>query len=212
MYLQPLFHAIRMVDFFAELLGPTYEITLYDLTEDPAVLAAFSGEEPSPSADLVAQHMQACLQSTKEDSCLNQNLPLPDGKTLRSSALLLREETGAPYGLLCVSFDDSAFQALNESLLKLIHPDAFIQRKQEREKPVPPSPARDTEARMRALFEEVTEPLQLPLDRLTQKERMLVIAKLQERGLFQFKGAVQHAAQKLNCSQASIYRYLSQIK
>ena len=65
---------------------------------------------------------------------------------------------------------------------------------------------------MATLFREAAQALDLPLDRLNQNERVQVISWLRERGLFQFKGAVQYAAQQLHCSQASIYRYLNQTK
>ena len=49
-------------------------------------------------------------------------------------------------------------------------------------------------------------------DRLTPDERMQIIASLETGGIFLLKGAVKDVADALHCSQASVYRYLSQIK
>ena len=49
-------------------------------------------------------------------------------------------------------------------------------------------------------------------DRLTPDERMQIIASLENGGIFLLKGAVKDVADALHCSQASVYRYLSQIK
>ena len=49
-------------------------------------------------------------------------------------------------------------------------------------------------------------------ERLTPEERLNVIAALESSGTFLLKGAVKSAAISLHCSQASIYRYLSQVK
>ena len=49
-------------------------------------------------------------------------------------------------------------------------------------------------------------------DRLTPDERMQIIASLESGGIFLLKGAVKDVADALHCSQASVYRYLSQIK
>ena len=49
-------------------------------------------------------------------------------------------------------------------------------------------------------------------DRLTSEERLKIIAALESNGIFLMKGAVKDVAAGLHCSQASVYRYLSQVK
>ena len=49
-------------------------------------------------------------------------------------------------------------------------------------------------------------------ERLTSEERLKVITALEASGTFLLKGAVKSAAASLHCSQASIYRYLAQVK
>lgn len=200
-----------LVRFLEGTLGPAYEISLHDLTVEPDEIVAWSGEQPFPFTNFVAKSMMTYLKENNTEEWVNQTLPLPTGKTLRSSALLLRDATRVPFALLSVSFDDSRFQAFNESILKLVHPDAFVQHNYYPVEP-PPTSTGTTQERMATLFREAAQALDLPLDRLNQNERVQVISWLRERGLFQFKGAVQYAAQQLHCSQASIYRYLNQTK
>ena len=56
------------------------------------------------------------------------------------------------------------------------------------------------------------EQLGVSADRLTSDERLKIITALASNGIFLFKGAVKDVAAQLHCSQASVYRYLSQIK
>ena len=49
-------------------------------------------------------------------------------------------------------------------------------------------------------------------ERLTSDERLKIIAALESNGIFLLKGAVKDVAAGLHCSQASVYRYLSQLK
>ena len=49
-------------------------------------------------------------------------------------------------------------------------------------------------------------------ERLTSEERLKVITALEASGTFLLKGAVKSAAASLHCSQASISRYLAQVK
>ena len=52
----------------------------------------------------------------------------------------------------------------------------------------------------------------IPLDRLTKDEKMEIVKALDEKGIFMLKGAVPLVAKLLHSSEATIYRYLSNIK
>ena len=56
------------------------------------------------------------------------------------------------------------------------------------------------------------ERLGVTADRLTSEERLKIIGALEANGIFLLKGAVKDVAAGLHCSQASVYRYLSQVK
>lgn len=48
--------------------------------------------------------------------------------------------------------------------------------------------------------------------KMTQKKKLELTRILEQKGFFLLKGAVPKAAEALNCSQATMYRYLTQIK
>ena len=56
------------------------------------------------------------------------------------------------------------------------------------------------------------EQLGVTAERLNSDERLKIIAALEANGIFLLKGAVKDVAAGLHCSQASVYRYLSQLK
>ena len=47
---------------------------------------------------------------------------------------------------------------------------------------------------------------------LTTEERLYIISVLDSRGYFRLKGAVREVTEVLHCSQASVYRYLAQLR
>ena len=47
---------------------------------------------------------------------------------------------------------------------------------------------------------------------MTQKKKLELTRGLEQKGFFLLKGAVPKAAEALHCSQATMYRYLTQIK
>ena len=49
----------------------------------------------------------------------------------------------------------------------------------------------------------------IPLERLTQEEKIGIVRNLDNKGVFMIKGAVGILAKRLDVSQASLYRYIT---
>ena len=49
-------------------------------------------------------------------------------------------------------------------------------------------------------------------DALTSEERLHIISELEKHGYFRLKGAVREVTEVLHCSQANVYRYLTQLR
>ena len=220
----------NFVEFLGKALGPDYEITLHDL--DPnnrSIVAIANGRISGRNVGSPLSERGALLLENKEyentDYTLNQTALLANGKTVRASTLFIKDESDKPVAMLCINFDDSRFRAINNNLMGLIHPNAFLQHHysidvSSMHQPQTAAPAEkksenihnDVADMMREIFDEVSRTMNVPMDRLTQDERTEVIAHLNELGMFRLKGAVQFVAEQLACSQASIYRYLSKVK
>lgn len=233
---EKMFHRYSvLVDFLGKTLGPDYEVTLHDLDPDNSTIVAIangrvSGRTVGSPLTSMAREMLAHKEYEDSDYRLNYNSQLSSGKTIRSSTMFLKDDSGKPVALLCINFDDTRFHDISDSLIRLIHPSGFAQEHffpniHSAPGPVQPDEPHPTAAKsqsetthndvaslMKALFDEVASTVTIPLDRLTQEERTQFIAQLHERGLFRFKGAVQYATERLACSQASVYRYLSKVK
>lgn len=143
------------------------------------------------------------------------------GKTLRSSTLFIKQH-GKLIGMLCINFDDSRYQSVSEDILRLCHPDNFIETNFQTEE-TPANAVRSIPPTTESFHNSIgavagdavgRELLRLGVtaDRLTPDERVQIIGALEAGGIFLLKGAVKDVADALHCSQASVYRYLSQIK
>ena len=220
----------QLVEFLGLALGPDYEIVLHEiLPENSRVSAIANGSISGRSvgAPITNAALRMIMQKQYETSNYNINYTgrLARGKTIRSSTMFIKDG-GKLVGLLCINFDDSRFHEISDRLLKLIHPDDFVQHHYfpsdaPAKQPMQPLhsaalPAEhfqaDINGLMEELFDTVTKPISVPLDRLTQAERADIVAKLYEQGMFELRGAVQFTVKKLGCSQASIYRYLKKAK
>ena len=125
--------------------------------------------------------------------------------------------------MLCINFDDSRYRAVSNQIMGLCHPDIFVEDVVKPAIPEPgaaSAPARPTPEKFRNSTEAVAtdainrelEHLGVTAERLTSDERLKIIAALESNGIFLLKGAVKDVAAGLHCSQASVYRYLSQLK
>lgn len=219
-----------LVDFLGKTLGPDYEVVLQDLTSDsPAIVAIannhISGRKiGSPLTNAALQMLSSKAYESSNFLCNYKGIT-EDGRILRSSTMFIKDEAGAPIALLCINYDDSRYMELAHKLQSIIHPAGFgdhgleldktaappLERPLEQYSPITENFPMDITTLMQKIFDDCTSDLETPMDRLNQHERKDVIAKLNDQGLFQLKGAISFVAKKFTCSTATIYRYLSEI-
>lgn len=220
-------HYSAIVDFLGVALGPDYEIVLQGLESNTIVAIAnnhVSGRVIGDPITDSALHMLHSKAYKNNNHICNYKAIAQNGKSLRSSTMFIKDEEGETIGLLHINFDDSRYDALHKNLLSVIHPDSYVTnfvptQKNSDYEPTETEPKdtatenffMDIPALMAKMYEEATEDVTVPSDRLNQNEKKEVVAKLHEKGLFQLKGAIPFAARKLSCSTATIYRYLGEI-
>jgi len=220
---------IRLTRFLGETLGPDYEIALYDLTlPEPCVIAlanmGISGRQlGSPLSESTAKLIETKAYMTMDSKVNYSGIGL-NGKILRLSTLFLKNADGIPFGLINIAFDDSRYQQLSDQLLKLRHPDAFVEShfvydSEHSRRAIAHGEDGDTEVFTSSVSELFTKAIQQAasgLDvspkRLTGEERAAFICRLKESGIFNLKQSIPEVAKVLGCSPATVYRLLSKCK
>ena len=211
---------VKLTEFLGAALGPDYEVALHDLTDkNRSIIAIVNGY--ISGREIGAPLTNMALSVLKDESYEWQDYRLhysgvsAAGNTLRSSTMFIKED-GKLIGMLCINFDDSRYQAFARQVLTLCHPNQYFRaltQPEEEGNPSRPETFRNsTEAVAQDAIAHELERLGVPAERLTSEERLQIIAALEESGLFLLKGAVKDVAAGLGCSQASVYRYLSQIR
>lgn len=212
-----------LVEFLGHALGPDYEVALHDMGKKrPSLVAIANGHISGRTlgAPLTNVALEIVAQQTymTQDYRLNYRGTSATGKALRCSTFFIKDEKKQLSGLLCINFDDSRFSELSEKIFALCHPDDFVSRNIVISSlpPVTENGGHETfyssiAAAIDDALVSVLETAELPPDRLTQEEKLRVMEFLNQKGIFMLKGAVVEVAEKLACSQASIYRYLSKL-
>lgn len=216
---------IHLTEFLGKSLGPDYEIALHDLTDkNHSIIAIVNGH--ISGRQVGAPLTNVALKVLIDKSYLTQDYLLhyfgvsAKGGTLRSSTFFIKQG-GELIGMLCINFDDSRFREAELTIRRLCHPDSFVHEilgdclPSACPAPTAPEPEsfhNSIEAVASDAVNRELSRLGVTADRLTAEERAEIIASLEAGGIFLLKGAVKNAADALQCSQATVYRYLSQLK
>ena len=217
-----LVHYKKLVEFLGMALGPDYEIALHDFSSDAREIVALANGAVSgrsvgaPLTDLALKMLVDKEYETREYRA-NYKAVSKDDKVLRSSTLFIKDERGKPVGMLCVNFDGSKYADISDRIMQLCHPNEMIPSRVAsstadvlRSDTVENLSDSITETTAKVLRESL-EDFGVPVERLTQEEKLSVVGRLDRRGVFLLKGAVGQVARELRCSEASVYRYIAKL-
>lgn len=211
--------AERLVKFLGEILGDAHEIVLQDVRPDKMQIVAIANGHVSgrsvgaPMTDLSLQICADESWKTNDYEC-NYTGVTKDGKLLKSSTFFIKEDDKL-VGMLCINQDTSRYKALSEEILRMGGvelPIALAEKSIETAAPKIENFSESiSEMTDRAIRDTLGPENHIPLNRLKQSERMKIVENLNNSGVFIMRGAVSEIAGQLECSEASIYRYLSKV-
>lgn len=221
-----LYPYLGLIEFLAHTLGPDYEIVLYDFSyEDSSIISIANGDISGRKvgAPLNKKSLEAISKGVyRSKNYISDYISLSkEGKMLRSNIYFIKNSENVLLGLLCINFDDSRYQLIAEDILGLCHPNNFAKEKYTYNDKLKPKKINQDEienfySSMEDTVDEILkliiDDLGVPVERLTLEEKMGIVEKMNNKGVFILRGAVKYVAEKLRCSQASIYRYLKRVK
>lgn len=221
---------LRLMPFLAELLGPQAEILLHDTSDlSSSVVALVNGhisgrDIGAPATDLVLKILR---NHERHDGDFLANYPAESnsGRRFRSSTLFIRDDEGKLAGMLCVNIDDTDLLGAAEVLRALTATAPLAKGdagggavRGGEDEPVPR--ARPSAERLNVSVEEMTVEVigdvvaspAVSSQRMTSDEKLEVVRRLDEVGVFLVKGSVAAAAAALAVSEPTVYRYLRQVR
>lgn len=215
----------KLVEFLGLTLGPSYEITLHDIRgKESSIVAIVNGSISGRDLDSppTAMAIKAMMENAAgRDFHTNYIGLAKSNKMLRSSTYYIKDEENKLVGMLCINFDDSEFQALSSQLFQLIHPDSYVENNIVIRSDVLSSFEDNDETEhfgdsvtsaADSVIQEILDEEGVSVDQLTQAEKIRIVARLKEKGIFRLKGSVVHVSDVLRSSPASIYRYLNKVQ
>jgi predicted transcriptional regulator YheO len=205
--------AALLVDFLGRACGENCEIVLQDLRKDRMCITAIanghiSGRSIGDSLTSLALHMVTRGVWKKRDYICDYRGKTRDSRVLRSSTFFIKDD-GKLLGMLSINVDVSKYLDLSEGIMALAGLRAESSKtaaENHKGKIID-----HAEAAIKSVLEEfgIAENKR---ENFTQEERLAIVERLMDCGAFLVRGSVSGAAEKLRCSEASLYRYIGTIR
>lgn len=198
----------NILPFLGKVFGPGAELCLHDVRTPESSIIAIENNMTDrqighPLTDLAYETMEKGLY-TNADSILNYR-GNSKGKPFLSSTYFIKNEDRL-IGLLCVNKDMtitnnflSAYHSLLQSFNLTIPDNTEFAETLE-------APVADI---LRNLVADAIRQLNVPPERMTLKERVQLVHRLNEQGVLSMKGGIKEVADQLNISEPTVYRYMN---
>lgn len=189
-----------------ELFDPYCEVVLHDFSDFERSIVFVAGNVTNrsvggPATDLLLTKARA--GDTDED-LFSYLTSLPGGRFMKSSTVFLRQPDGQAYGAFCVNFDITPFVSMRKALGLLVVT--------EEKGDVVETFAEEIEDTIHTIVTDALLELGQGIPLMTREEKIDLVGRLEEKGVFQVKKAVPIVADQLGLSRATVYNYLREAK
>ena len=197
----------------AETIGKTFgnrcEVVLHDLTiPDKSVVYTVNGDVTGRREGQAFDRLVRSVLLNKNftrDYAVNYTFETEDGRKIKSSSSLVRDEAGEVVGVFCINYDITFMKSLHDEL------ELFLPM-QEDSSVISPEMAAD---------QDVTTVVDTLIDNivsgrkkqgLTKQDNLEMIRFMDDKGIFLVKGAIDKVAACMGLSKVTIYGYLDTVR
>ncbi len=187
----------------AEMFGSSCETLVHDMG-DPKhpILSIYnghvSGRSVGSTLDILGTAKELDATGLVTDF-VNLAATTPSGHQIKSSTFHL---IGDGYNLaLGINFDYTSLVYANRILVDLMNAESDLQS----------AMWQGGDSRLAEIFDECLAAVGKPVDALTKKDRMKVIALLDQKNAFSFRKSVPFVSRRLQVSRYTVYKYLGEL-
>lgn len=188
-----------------KLFGNYSEVVIHDFSDLEHSIIHMEGNISGRSiggaaTDLILMQVK---QGVIAPDAHNYQTKLPNGRTLKSCTMYLRDEVGNATGAFCINLDITAFQSFHHVL------EDFVSSSQDE---VHETLLDDIQSTIHKTLLETVRETDSNLPILSRDEKVNLIGRLDDKGIFQVKKSVPILAEELGLSRSTLYNYLNEIR
>lgn len=201
---------VPIAEMIAKTFGKDCEVVLHDLTvpQNSVVYTIHNhvtGRQVGQSFDHLITNV-LLSQNFTNDYSANYYFHTDDGRLIKSSTLLIRNQEKKVIGALCINVDTTKITEQIQWLNQLIP-----------ESPVEAPQQSNLSEEMEHIFEIANDLIDKiigtkPVESLRRDEKVNMIRFMEQKGLFLIRGTIDRVAEKLNISKVTVYSYIDEIK
>ncbi len=187
----------------AEMFGASCETLVQDMgNPNHPILSIYngqvSGREVGSTQDILGSNKELDATTLSTDF-VNLYATTPSGAQVKSSTFHL---VGEDFDLaLGIDFDFTSLVFANRTLMGLMSADADLQS----------AMWTGGSGQLYQIFEECLSALGKPVEELNKKERMKLVALMDQKNAFSFRKSVPFVASRLRVSRYTVYKYLDEL-
>lgn len=208
---QALIEVLKLIaDGIAGTFGPLCEVVIHDLEDLTCSIVKIANNSVtgrSEGGGMTDFGVKLLRQNTTDCLFLNYPTTTDDGRQLKSSTILFRDEDGTPVASLCLNFDVSGIMGFNKVIQEI-----FLPVKSDTSGETVETFQKDIESTLHQTIGKVLSRAGKPVGTMKKEDRLEIVAQLEHEGFFLIKGAIKYLARKLNVSKYSIYSYIEEVR
>lgn len=203
-----------MGEFISRCFGSNVEVVLHDLRnfEHSGVKIYnnyISGrDDGAPMTEFGLSLLESKVYE-KENFITNYK-GVTGGKILRSSTLFIKDDKDNLIGMLCVNVDITKYISMSKELESLAY-FGLDENLLEKPKMIADFP-KSVKEMINASLSSYISSNGYDWQRLNKEEKLDVIQKLNDKGIFNLRGGISEVSEALKISEPTIYRYLYEVR
>lgn len=202
---------IPLADIIVATFGSKCEVVIHDLRKIQSSLIYIKGSVTdrslgAPTTEVILKEIRRYGDDVKD--ILGSTSRTRDGKFLKTSTSFIRNNEGKVIGFLGINFDVTAFSMVNQIINEFtVTNDLNWIENTEHE-----SYAKNIEEIFENLIENTLLDMGVPIKKMSRKDKVFFVKKLDEKGAFLIQGSIERISEKLGVSKQTIYNYLEDIQ
>jgi predicted transcriptional regulator YheO len=195
----------RLAHGLAMAVGSICEVVVHDFNDPERSIVAIenshiTGRKVGDPLDALGLQVLRCPPGKDP---INYRTTTKDGKILRSSSILLRDEHGEVLGAICVNLDITALLKTQELFNEIAAPA---------ETSIEEGFEHNIGEILELLVKEAIRSTGKDIPEMEREDKVAVIAHLDSKGAFLIRYSIDRVAQALNISKFTVYNYLEELK
>jgi len=195
----------HLVEGLGKALGEKTEVVLHDLSQPESSIIAIANNNVTGRkvGDSTTNLGLPVLKNPYGDYDLfNYRSYTKSGKLLKSSSIYFKDEEGKVFAALCINQDISELEIAINILKKMISTNSGVNEEY----------VSNIDDLISQLIDEAISSINIPINMMSKEDKMKVLQKLDEKGVFMVKRSIDRVANLLGISRVTAYGYLSEIQ